>query len=188
MELFEALKARRTERAFLPDEVADDAVERLLWAAGRAPQAGNMPVRRFVIVSDAAILRSLAQVTPSFLAREAPLIIVICTDLEAALALGGKQNREILSLIDSGAAAENIALAALELGLGTYFFRSSNEAALRVVLRLPPLVRPDILVAIGKPRRTDARRARALPPVVFRDRFDEPWEANHAGRSRPGGS
>jgi nitroreductase len=139
-----------------------------------------MPVRRFLVVRDPAVLRSLAQVTPSFLARSAPLVIVLATDLEVALELGGRQNRDILSLVDSGAAAENIALAALALGLGTYFFRSSNESALRVVLQLPACVRPDILVAVGEPRPTEARRARAVPPIAFRDRFGVPWEPAQA--------
>jgi hypothetical protein len=63
----------------------------------------------------------------------------------------GRQRRDFLSLIDAGAAAENVALAAVDLQVGVCFVRGANDVALRVVLDLPQEVRPDILIAVGHP-------------------------------------
>jgi nitroreductase len=88
----------------------------------------------------------------------------------------GRQGRDILSLLDAGAAAENVALAAPALGLGVSFVRSANDAAMREVLELPEDVRPDILIGVGHPAPTPSPSPRMPKPVVFRDRFGEPWK------------
>jgi nitroreductase len=162
-------------RSFAPDQVEDEALARLVWAAGKAPMGGAELVRRLVVVTDSRLVATVRQVTPSFLAN-APALILICTDLERAEASMGRQGRDILSLLDAGAAAENIALAAPTLGLGVCFVRSANEAALREVLELPDRVRPDILVAVGRPARTPSSGVKAPAPIAYRDRFGTPWE------------
>ena len=162
-------------RAFTDEAVDEEALDRLAWAAGRAPMGGAELVRRIVVVSDPVMVRTVRQVTPSFLANAAA-IILICTDLDRAEAVMGRQGRDILSLLDAGAAAENIALAAPALGLGVCFVRSANDAALREVLDLPEHVRPDILVGVGRPAPTPSPRPRMQKPIVFRDRFGQPWK------------
>ncbi len=162
-------------RAFTDEAVDREVLDRLAWAAGRAPMGGAELVRRIIVVSDPAMVRTVRQVTPSFLANAAA-IIVICTDLERAEAAMGRQGRDILSLVDAGAAAENIALAAPALGVGICFVRSANDAALREVLDLPERVRPDILVGVGHPAPTPSPRPRMQKPIVFRDRFGQPWK------------
>lgn len=177
VDVFEAIRRRRMHRSFAPDPVDDEALARLVWAAGKAPMGGAELVRRLVVVTDAALVRTVRQVTPSLLA-DAPALILVCTDLERAEASMGLQGRDVLSLVDAGAAAENIALAAPALGLGVCFVRSSNEAALREVLELPEHVRPDILVAVGHPAATPSPGVKAPDPVVYRDRFSVPWEVS----------
>jgi nitroreductase len=173
-DVFEAIGKRRMHRAFADDPVEEEALARLVWAASKAPMGGAELVRRILVVTDPALVKTVRQVTPSFLAN-APAIIVICTDCERAEASMGLQGRDILSLLDAGAAAENIALAAPALGLGVSFVRSANEAALREVLELPEFVRPDILVGVGRPAPRPSPSVRAPKPVVFRDRFGNPW-------------
>src|SRR5262245_65443468 len=103
-------------RSFGPDPVDEESLARLVWAATRAPMGGNELVRRIVLVTDPALVRTVREVTPSFLAN-ATAIILVCTDLERAEISMGLQGREVLSLLDAGAAAENVALTAVALGL-----------------------------------------------------------------------
>lgn len=161
-------------RAFTPEPVDEASLARLVWAAGRAPMGGNELVRRILLVTDPALVKTVRQVTPSLLAN-APATIVIATDRDLAERVMGIQGRDILSLVDAGAAAENIALAAVALGLGVCFVRSSNEAALRAVLDLPEAIRLDILVAVGHPAPDPAPPIRAPEPVVYLDRFGDTW-------------
>jgi len=161
-------------RAFSSDPVSEEALAELTWAATRAPMGGNELVRRIVVVCDPAVVRTVREVTPSFLA-ESPAILLICTDLGRAEAAMGRQGRDILSLLDAGAAAQNVALAATALGLGVCFVRSVNDAALRAVLDLPANVRPDILIAIGHPSPTPSPAMRYGKPVVYKNRFGQEW-------------
>lgn len=174
MDVLQALRRRRMHRAFTAEPVEEEALRRLVWAATRAPSGGNEIVRRIVVVTDPRLVRTVRQVTPSFLA-DPPAIIVLCTDLERAEAAMGRQGRDVLSLLDSGAAAENVALAALALGLGVCFVRSANDSALREVLDLPPAVRPDILIAVGRPAASPSPAPPRREHPVYRDRWGTAW-------------
>ncbi|TME18814.1 MAG: hypothetical protein E6I63_00970 [Chloroflexi bacterium] len=175
MDVTESIRKRRFHRSFTDEPVDEEALAQLVWAAGRAPMGGNELVRRIVVVADPAVMRTVRQVTPSFLAN-APAVLVICTDLERAEASMGIQGRDVLSLVDAGAAAENVALAAVALGLATCFVRSSNDVALQEVLGLPSGVRPDILIAVGHPAATPSPAMKNPPAVVYRDRFGSAWD------------
>lgn len=170
MEFFEVIAKRRMHRQFSADPVSHDDLRRLVWAGSRAPQAGNAPVRRFIVVDDPAIVRTLRQVTPSFISN-APAVIAICTDLDQIARLMGSRGRDLVSLIDVGTAAENIALAATALGLGACFSQSSTAPALSAVLELPEHVRPDMLVAIGHIPETPSMAVRMKLPPVDLNRF-----------------
>src|SRR5262249_17070567 len=161
-------------RAFRPDPVSEEVLAELTWAATRAPMGGNELVRRIVVICDPAVVRTVREVTPSFLA-DSPAILLICTDVDRAEAPMGRQGRDILSLLDAAAAAQKVALAATALGLGVCFVRSVNDAALRAVLNLPPNVRPDILIGIGHPSPTPSPAMRYGKPVIYQDRFGQDW-------------
>src|SRR5438105_11772975 len=182
MDVTESIRKRRFHRSFTDEPVDEEALAQLVWAAGRAPMGGNELVRRIVVVADPAVMRTVRQVTPSFLAN-APAVLVICTDLERAEASMGIQGRDVLSLVDAGAAAENVALAAVALGLATCFVRSSNDVALQEVLGLPSGVRPDILIAVGHPAATPSpgheEPARRRLPGPLRHRL-EPADGTHS--------
>jgi nitroreductase len=176
MDVFEAMRKRRMHRSFSDEAISEEVLAKLVHAAALAPMGGNELVRRLIVVSDPRVVKTVRAVTPSFLAN-APALIVVCTDLDRAEASMGRQGRDILSLIDAGAAAENVALAAPALGVGVSFVRSVNDSALREVLGLPEHVRPDILIGVGHPAATPSPAAPRRDPVVFRDRFGDPWEA-----------
>jgi nitroreductase len=175
VDVLEAIRRRRAHRSFSGEALPEDVLERLVWAAGRAPMGGNELVRRIVVVTDPPLVETIRQVTPSFIAEGAPCVIVVCTDLERAEASMGTQGRDILSLVDSGASAENVALAAQSFGLGVCFIRSANESAIRAVLDLPATWRVDVLVAVGRPAPTPSPAFKAPPPIVYRDRYGEAW-------------
>lgn len=174
MELAETLKRRSMCRHFDPTPVEREKLERLVYAASRAPQGGNMPVREFIVVDDPSYMKLLRGITPSFLAN-APAALVICTDLQRALEVMGTQGRDILSLLDAGAAAENIALQAVELGLGVSFVRSATEEAVKHALDIPEQYRVDIIVGVGYESRDRPPSMKAQKPTLHHNRYGEKW-------------
>jgi nitroreductase len=174
MELAETLKKRSMCRNFDSTPVEREKLERLVYAASRAPQGGNMPVREYILVDDPKHVKLLRGVTPSFLAN-APAAIVICTDLTRALDVMGAQGRDVLSLLDAGAAAENVALQAVELGLGVSFVRSATEEAAKKVLRIPGRYRVDIIIGVGYKSRDRPPPIKGSKPTIHHNTYGGRW-------------
>jgi nitroreductase len=149
MDVFAALKNRRACRAFLKDAPPDAAIGRILYAASRAPTASNRPYRQMILVDDPQVIRAVRMISPSLLA-DPPVLLVIFTDLSVATARTGRVG-EISSLVDAGAAGENVLLAATALGLGSQFTMISAQAGIRVVLGLPDHMRVDLIIPLGLP-------------------------------------
>ncbi len=180
MDVLEAMRRRRMHRYFDPAPLDDETLRTLAWAATRAPAGGNQPSRYVLVVKDPALVETLVEVSPSYIGTMPPAVVVVLTDLDGAEAQMGTQGRDHLSRLDAGAATEHVALAAVGLGIGCYLFRCSNEAALRVVLDLPPTVRVEWLAAVGRPAATPSPAPKAPRQVVFVDRWGgEQWEVRH---------
>jgi len=81
------------------------------------------------------------------------------------------------SSIDSGAAGENIWLAATNLGLGTQFTMISAMAGIRPILGLSDHVRVDLIMPVGLA--DPGARPRRLPRAVT------PLHYNQYGRREP---
>jgi len=175
MELSEALRRRSMCRDFDSKPVEREKLEELVYAASRAPQGGNMPVREYIMVDDPKYLKLLRGVTPSFLAN-APAALVICTDLPKAIDVMGVQGRDVLSLLDAGAAAENVALKAEELGLGVSFVRSATTEAAKKVLEIPERYRIYIIVGIGYKSKDRPPPMKGSKPAVHHDAFGMKWD------------
>ena len=161
-------------RKFTDEPVEKEKLDRLLYAAGRAPQGGNMLVREFIVVTDPRYMKLLRGTTPSFLANS-PAAIVICTDLDRALEVMGVQGRDVLSLLDAGAAAENIALEAVELNLGVSFVRSATTKAVKKVLGIPDRYRIDIIVGIGYKAKDSSPTVKATKTAIHLNRYGGTW-------------
>jgi nitroreductase len=175
VDVLDAIVRRRMHRSFEATPVDRGVLVRLVDAAARAPMAANVALRRMIVVTDPRVRRTLRQVTPSLIA-DPPALIVLCTDLAAAERETGPHGRDISSWIDAGAAAENVALAALGLGVGVCFARSCNDVAVRVSLALPAHIRPDIIIGVGHPTRTPSRAPRRPAVPIYGDQFGNSWE------------
>jgi nitroreductase len=176
MDLLEAMRRRRMHRSFDPSPLDERTLQTLAWAATRAPAGGNQPSRYVLVVSDPRLIKTVVEVSPSYIGTLPAAIILILTDVASAEAQMGTQGRDHLSRTDAGAASEHIVLAAVGLDLGCYLFRCSNEAALRAVLDLPERVRVEALCALGRPAATPSPAMKAPRQTVFLDTWGAEWE------------
>jgi len=150
MELSEVLARRRAYREFREDPVSRELMDKLTNALKRAPTACNAPYRHAIVVDDQRIIRAIKLVSPSLLANP-PVLLVIVTDLKEAIEKTGPL-AERSSYIDSGAAGQNVLLAATELGLGSQFTMIPAMAGIREILQLPGHYRVDLIIPIGYPQ------------------------------------
>ena len=86
-----------------------------------------MSVRKNLIVRNPNYVNLARGITPSS-AGNAPAVIVTVT-ISQALEVMGIHGRDVLSLLDAGAAAENIALGQWKAGSRSFIVRSATTGA-----------------------------------------------------------
>jgi nitroreductase len=152
VDLFDAIKGRRSVRRFKPTPIPKKLLDKVLEAASLAPSAGNLQSWEFVVVDDetARIELSRAALGQSFVA-EAPVSIVVCANQNRSSTRYGRRGRELYSICDASAATENLLLAAYGLGLGSCWVGAFDEELVSKVLELPSGVKPIAIVPIGFP-------------------------------------
>jgi len=152
MNLFEAIIKRRSIRKYQPKPVDDKLIGVILWAGTQAPSAGDLKDWRFIVVKDEKRKEKLYEACfrqPHV--KEAPVDIVVATDIEAQSLKYGKRGELVYALEDGAAAIENMLLAATGLGLGSCWVGAMDEEAVRHVVGLPDFVRPIAVITIGYP-------------------------------------
>jgi nitroreductase len=167
-DVFLAMRKRRMHRDFLPEQVDEALVERLIYAAGRGPTA-RADIRHLIVTTDVRLIRSIRQVCPGWL-NNAPAMMAICTDTRLAHEVFGA-SADKATVLDSGAAAAYVSLAAPALGLGICFVTSWSADAVQGVLDLPTQIRADILLAIGHPVPNPPKAAPRFKPFLHRERY-----------------
>ena len=65
MDLFEAIRTRRSIRSFTDEPVSQEDMDRMLEAAMCAPSANNRQLWHFVVIRDREMLRKVAEVHPT---------------------------------------------------------------------------------------------------------------------------
>jgi len=171
--VFEAIRNRRSIRAYTSKEVSEEEVKKLIDAARWAPSAGNIQPWEFVIVRDAKIKRglSVAALDQTFI-EEAPVVIVVCAN-EMRSAWGyGHRGATLYCLQDTAAAIQNLLLAAHALGLSTCWIGAFQEEDARQVLNLPRGVRPVAIIPVGHPaEKPMAPSRRPISEIVHYESF-----------------
>jgi len=173
MEFQELVHKRGMVRAFRPDPVPEELVQKLLSNAVRAPSAGNLQPWEFIIVRDEETKLRLARAAlgQMFLA-EAPVVIVTCRDVERNARRYGDRGRHFYSLSDVSCATMMILLTASNEGLGACWVGAYHDEEVSRVLGLPEHVRPVALVSVGWPAEKPTPTER-IPPaeVLHYERF-----------------
>lgn len=173
MEVFEAIKTRRSVRAFTSQDVSEETVEKLIDAARWAPSAGNIQPWEFIVVRNLEIKRELARAAlgQTFI-EEAPVIIVVCANEQRSASGYGSRGANLYCLQDTAAAIQNLLLASHALGLGACWVGAFHEEEARRTLNIPYGVRPVAIIPIGHPaEKPHARPRRPISQIVHYERY-----------------
>ena len=173
MDVFEAIKKRRSIRAFKNIDVSDEIVEKLIDAARWAPSAGNIQPWEFIVVRNLDAKRRLAEaaLNQTFI-EEAPVVIVVCADYQRSARGYGSRGATLYCIQDTAAAIQNIHLAAIALGLGTCWIGAFREEPVKKLLGIPDGVRPVAIIPVGYPAEQPAPRPRRpLNEIIHREMF-----------------
>lgn len=196
-DFFDVVHTQRAARAFLPDDIDDETVARVLTAATHAPSAENSQPFVFVVVRDPEVRNSIGELTariwtsgarayeegrlsPAFLAdvdrgatggiAAAPVLVVVCGDTRLTV--------EAALPSSIFPAVQNLLLAAHALGLGSTLTTLPVVAGgeLSALLELPPEVVPLAVVPLGRlPKALGPPRRQPLSEKTHLNRYGTPF-------------
>jgi nitroreductase len=173
VDVFEAIKGRRSVRAFKRDAVKEEDLKKILEAARWAPSAGNRQPLEIVVVRDEATKRRLAQAAhgQDFIV-DAPIVLVICANVARASSRYGERGASLYCIQDTAAATQNIHLAAYALGYATCWIGAFDEREAAEIVDAPGDVRPVAIVPIGRPgEKPSAPQRLPLSKIVHEEKF-----------------
>lgn len=152
---YDCILTRASCRSFTDVKVSDAAIDSLMKAAMAAPTARDQRPWQFVVVTDRAILDSIAAECKNIkMAAEASVAIVVCGDSEVAPEKAGEE----FWVQDVSAVSENILLAAHSMGLGAVWCGiypiADRVKFVRTLLGLPSHVTPLNIIPVGYPAAT----------------------------------
>lgn len=186
MEVFTAIKGRRSCRKFLPDTVNEGLVEKILEAAIWAPSSGNSQPWEFIVIKDQNIKKKIHDAfeeckrtlyersglawVDKYQARfllEAPVIIAVIGDTEKAGIHKFLEGTEANYQHACAAAIQNMLLIAHAEGLGSLWFTLFDPKTMKKTLDLDSSKEPLALICLGKaadspmqtPRKTAKEKA-----------------------------
>lgn len=164
MDVFEAIRTRRSIRSYEDRPVEQEKLEQVLEAGRLAPSASNRQDWLFVVVRDAATRERLVPACrdQKFIGQ-APVVIVVCaTDTEYHMRSG-----LAIAAVDSSIAVDHMTLAATALGLGSCWIGAFEADKVTKVLDLPKGATPAHVLPLGYPAETpDPRPRKPLAEVV----------------------
>jgi len=175
MEFEDLVRERAMMRAFRPDPVPEELIQKLLRSAVRAPSAGNLQAWEFIVVREEERKRRLAEAAlGQMFVAEAPVVIVTCRNLERNARRYGDRGRHFYNLIDASFASLMILLAAHNEGLGACFVGAYRDEEVSRILGLPEHARPVGIMPIGWPAEAATVTERMpLAEVVHSERFGQ---------------
>lgn len=193
-ETLKTIGSRISLRKYSDQPLSQEVVDTIVWAAMRAPTAGNMMLYSIIQVDDPKKKRMLAKTCDNqpFIA-EAPLVLLFLADMQrlydvyaasGVLELCEKRGTELrtpkesdllLACCDALVAAQNAVIAAESLGIGSCYIGDimENSEIHHRMFDLPKLVFPITLVCFGYHSKKERKLSPRIHPeyIHFKDRY-----------------
>lgn len=171
MEVFEAIKKRKSIRKFLDKEVPDDMLDKIIEAASLAPSGMNQQPWEFVVVKDKKTKKEIRELY-SEARKKLNLYEQDTTFVENACQIFVCYDKKKLApLISCALAIENMLIAATALGLGSIIMTAPvmlKESAdkIKAILKVPEGYEIMALVLVGYADEDPERKPRRNPEEI----------------------
>lgn len=161
---------RKSVRVYAPGTVSEEQLMTLIKAGMAAPSAVDKRPWEFILVTDRAVLKKMADAMPyAKMAAQAPAAIVVCGDTDKQY--GGRSAS--YWQMDCSAATENLLLAAESMGLGavwtSVYPEEDRMVAMRAILGIPAHVIPLNLIPVGIPTGREKPKDKYDPQQIHRN-------------------
>ncbi len=169
MDVFDAIKKRRSIRKYKNTEIEAEKVEKILESARLAPSAANRQEWKFLVVEDPQTRKKLVEAANNqkFIA-EAPMTIVACsTESERVMPCD-----QYAYTVDLSIAVSFMILEATEIGLGTCWLGAYDEGKVKEILKIPEDIRVPAMFTVGYADENPAPRPRNdIDNIICRETY-----------------
>ena len=169
MDLFDAIKNRRSVRRFEDKPVPEELIKRVIEAGQWAPSACNRQDWKFIIVDSKEVKERILKETTAHFVGKAPLLIFVIYSNRT-------DNLEYKDhLLSAAMSIQNMQLAAYSLGLGACCVNNLPiKSKLRRILNIPRSFDPVALLCMGYPKAVPKplKRKESLDEIISRNSFD----------------
>lgn len=156
MDVLEAVRSRRSVRAFIPGNVSDKQVEQILEAGRWAPSGLNNQPWRFKVVRDPSVREKLASCTKyGSVIKKAPVCIAVFLDSRESY----DRTKDLQAI---GACMQNMLLAVHSMGLGAVWLGEilNKRKEAEAVLGPPTGCELMAVIALGWPAGKNVKSTR----------------------------
>jgi SagB-type dehydrogenase family enzyme len=150
MEVFDAIRTRRSIRKYKDKQVPWDNIVTIMQAGKYAPCAGNLQNWKFIHVKSDAKRKAIAKAClQQNWMEQAPIYIVVVAEPEKAERYYGTRGARLYTIQACAAAMENMLLTAHSLGLGACWVGAFDEDEIWRILNLPEEKTVQGVITIG---------------------------------------
>lgn len=170
MNFSQLVNARFSVRSYKNIPVEAEKLTKVLEAARLAPSAVNFQPWHFIVIDNKEVLNRIYSVYNRTWIKEAPVIIVACSDHNQSWKRGsdGKDSADI----DISIAVDHMTLQATELGLGTCWVCNFDVNLCKKILDIPNHIEPVVLLPLGYPNcKLPVKKRKLLDAIVHRNKF-----------------
>jgi nitroreductase len=169
MEFSDVIRKRYSVRAYKPDPVGEEKLQRILEAMRLAPTATNNQAFQFLLIRTKGREEELQRIYKRDWLTDAPLVVCACgIPEENWVRKDGKNYNDV----DVAIAMDHLILAATNEGLGTCWIGAFDAQAAKNVLGLPEGVEPIAFTPLGYPAgEPKAKKRKALSELVRYERW-----------------
>jgi len=168
MDVYDAIRQRRSVRKFEDRDIEDDVLTRVLDAGILAPSARNTQEWKCVVVRDAETINLLAEASEQeFIARAKVVVAVVSLDPDRKMYCGIP-----VGPVDCAIVIDHMTLAGVAEGLGSCWIGHFDQDKCCTILDVPPPAKIIEMLVMGYPADTPGEKKRKSPAdLICREKF-----------------
>jgi len=169
MNVFEAIKTRRSVRSYKDRDIEEEKLKKILEAARLAPSAKNLQQWKFVVVREREKRKKLAEAAnrQDFIGEAPVVIAAVSLNPNNVMGCGVPSYP-----VDLAIAVDHMTLQAVEEGLGTCWIGAFDQEKVKEILKVPEDYKVVVLLPLGYPADTPKPKLRKnLEEIISFEEF-----------------
>lgn len=178
MDLQDAIQERKSVRNFSKKKVDWRDIIECIDSVRYAPMAGNIFTPKFIVVLDKKKIGQIADACQQEFVGQVDYVVVVCSNPKLPTNEYGKQNSEVYTRQQAGAAIQNFLLSLTERGISTCWVGYFVESQIKSILTIPEPIQVEAVFPIGMEsqaagQKSTRRRKIDINSFLFFDKYNK---------------